>query len=248
MTARRFGLIGFPLGHSFSKKYFTEKFEREQISDCTYSNFPIESIDTFPTLLSKEQNLVGVNVTIPYKQQVLAHLDALDPVAAAIGAVNTIHVTKAGLKGYNTDAFGFQQSLKPFLKSTHERALVLGTGGASKAVAYVLKSIGVQVIFVSRTPNGHDQMGYADVNEHVLAACKLVVNTTPLGTHPNVDACPPLPYHQLTAEHHLYDLVYNPAETLFLQQGKAQGASIQNGLDMLKLQAEQAWKIWNSEN
>lgn len=278
---RQFGLIGFPLTHSFSEKYFTEKFQRENISDATYQLFPLEKIDSLPELISQHPNLVGLNVTIPHKEKVIPFLDELDETAKAVGAVNVVSLryeaservdgalresladastqsdnigeTFAGkkvfLKGYNTDVHGFRRSLKPFLTSAHERALILGTGGASKAVEYVLKQIGVDCIFVSREKKnipGKTILTYDEVNTYVLSSCKLIVNCSPVGTFPNVNDFPKLPYDSIMPEHLLYDLIYNPAETEFLKRGKLQGAQVMNGLDMLKMQAEKAWEIWQN--
>jgi shikimate dehydrogenase len=253
---RRFGLIGFPLSHSFSEKYFAEKFQRENISDASYELFPLEKIELFPEFAS-QKDLVGLNVTIPYKEKIIPYLDELDETAKAVGAVNTILVSRPPsrvprpfLKGFNTDVYGFRQSLKPFLTSAHERALILGTGGASKAVEFVLKQIGVECIFVSQEKKnipGKTILAYSELNEYVLKACKLIVNCSPVGTFPDVNEAPQIPYEFITAEHFLYDLVYNPAETEFLRRGKAKGAQTMNGLDMLKMQAEKAWEIWNSK-
>ncbi len=258
---RGFGLIGFPLTHSFSEKYFAEKFLRENISDVSYNLFPIDSIDKFPELISANPNLAGLNVTIPYKEIVIPFLDELDETAKAVGAVNTIIITRPSppfssvprpffIKGFNTDVHGFRQSIKPFLTSAHERALILGTGGASKAVEYVLKQIGVDCIFVSREKKnlpGKTILTYEELNSYVIDSCKLIVNCSPVGTFPNVHEYPKLPYESITKEHLLYDLIYNPAETEFLKRGKAGGSEIMNGLDMLKMQAEKAWEIWNSK-
>ena len=241
---RTFGLIGHPLSHSFSARYFAQKFEREGVSDARYVNFPLPEIEQLPALIQSEV-VSGLNVTIPHKEAVIPFLDELDPIAEAIGAVNTIALRDGRLIGHNTDAFGFRNSLKPFLTNHHERALILGTGGASKAVAWVLRDLGLDVHFASRTATQANSMPYEEINEHVLAACKLIVNTTPLGTAPNVEEAPDLPYEHLSSHHLLYDLVYNPSLTRFLQLGQAEGASITNGLDMLKLQAEEAWRIWN---
>lgn len=261
---RLFGLIGFPLSHSFSVKYFTEKFQREGITDAVYKAFPITDINLLPDLIKCHPNLRGFNVTIPYKESIIPLLTSLDETARLVGAVNTVavdfsttlEVTDRGsrkLRGYNTDVYGFRQSIKPFLASHHDRALILGTGGASKAVEYVLREIGVECVFVSRfssaqhdTLPGRTILKYSDLNEHVMAMCKLIVNCSPVGTFPNVDAAPEIPYEFVTQDHFLYDLVYNPEETLFLKNGKEKGALTLNGLDMLKLQAEEAWKLWNA--
>lgn len=239
------GLIGYPLSHSFSKKYFEEKFAKEKISGYTYELYPIKSIDEFPALLDKEKELLGLNVTIPYKESVIPFLDELDETAQEIGAVNCIKISGEKLKGYNTDAFGFRQSLRPFLDLNHTKALIFGTGGASKAVAYVLKQWDIPFWFVGRSKKDMpNYLTYSEVNETVISACKLLVNTTPLGTFPNVNICIDIPYSAISDKHLAYDLVYNPAETLFLQKAKAQGALISNGYNMLCFQAEEAWKIW----
>ncbi len=246
-----YGLIGYPLSHSFSKKYFTEKFEQEKIVDCQYDLFPIETIDQFPKLIAEHPALRGLNVTIPYKQSVIPFLDELDETAKAVGAVNCIKVESRKLIGYNTDVFGFRQSIKPFLETQHERALILGTGGASKAVAYVLKEIGIDCYFVTRNKSNNQQLttnnifNYSELNEIVMNAFKLIVNASPVGMYPNVNDAPELPYQLITSSHLLYDLVYNPIETEFLKRGKKQNASVVNGLSMLHQQAEEAWKIWN---
>ncbi len=260
---RLFGLIGFPLSHSFSEKYFTEKFQREGIKDAMYRKFPITDINLLPDLIKCHPNLHGFNVTIPFKEAIIPLLDELDETAKAVGAVNTVSCqpsTPLGLTrlvGHNTDVYGFRQSIKPFLASHHERALILGTGGASKAVEFVLKQIGVECVFVSRfvrlsgveddKTSGRTILAYSDLNEHVMAMCKLIVNCTPVGTFPNEDAAPEIPYEFVTKDHFLYDLVYNPEETEFLKRGKAKGALTLNGMDMLKMQAEAAWQIWIRE-
>lgn len=237
------GLIGYPLSHSFSKAYFTEKFEKENIDEHEYQLFPLATISEVKALLTKE-NLKGLNVTIPYKQQVIPFLDELDEEAAKVGAVNTIKIVDGKTKGFNTDIYGFEYSLQPLLKSHHKKALILGTGGAAKAVAYVLEKLNIAYIFVSRKPT-EKQLAYSDIDEVILKEHTILINTTPLGMYPKIDACPTLPYQQLTDQHILYDLVYNPAETLFMTKGKAQKAVVKNGLDMLHLQAEKAWGIWN---
>ncbi|MBL0329359.1 MAG: shikimate dehydrogenase [Bacteroidetes bacterium] len=249
-----YGLIGYPLSHSFSKKYFTEKFQKENILNSEYHAFPIDKIELFPLLIKDNPTLKGLSVTIPYKETVIPFLDELDATAKKIGAVNCIKISEGKLIGYNTDAFGFRQSIKPFLESQHERALILGTGGASKAVEYVLKEIGIDCYFVTRNkstnkqPTTNNQFTYDEVNEHMLNAFKLIVNATPLGMFPNVDACPDIPYQFLSPTHLLYDLVYNPAETEFLKRGKAKGAATVNGYSMLQHQAEEAWRIWNTHS
>ncbi len=247
--ARLLGLIGYPLSHSFSKDYFSRKFEKEGIQDCFYENFPIRSVDQMPALFRDHPNLIGLNVTIPYKEAVIPLLDELAPGAEAVGAVNTIKRLPDGrLKGFNTDVYGFQWSLEKEIAANHltiESALVLGTGGAAKAVCYVLEKMGIAYQLVSRRP-GKAALTYEEIDEAILLKNRLLVNTTPLGMSPKTDTFPILPYELLTDGHLLYDLVYNPAETLFLQKGKAAGAATKNGLDMLHLQAEKAWEIWTS--
>lgn len=244
-----FGLIGKSLGHSFSKKYFEEKFIKEGLSGYSYQNFELPTIQEFNATL-KTTALTGVNVTIPYKEEIIPFLDELDSDAKEIGAVNTIVIStingKPHTKGYNTDIYGFQQSIKPFLNSNHQRALILGTGGASKAVAFALNALGIDYLFATRTPSQSNHIAYEDINDIVLKHFLFIVNTTPVGTFPNTEEAPSIPYHYLTPKHFLYDLVYNPSETLFLKKGKEHGCLTQNGLDMLKLQAEAAWEIWNT--
>ena len=243
---RRFGLIGFPLGHSFSKKYFTEKFLLEGI-DARYDLYELKSLDEFAELKVSE-NLCGLNVTIPYKQQIIPFLDEMDETAAEIGAVTVIKFIRDGndlkLKGYNSDAIGFLQSIRPYLKPHHNKALILGTGGASRAFDYTLRKLGIETTFVSRTP-AEGQLSYSDLSETVLNEYPIILNASPVGTFPNVEHCPDIPYQYLTSRHLLFDAVYNPAETLFLKKGKAQGATVLNGEGMLIGQAEAAWKIWN---
>lgn len=246
---RKFGLIGYPLSHSFSKKYFTEKFEKEGISDAQYELYPLESIDQFPELLAGESDLVGINVTIPYKEQVIPYLDELDPKAEAIGAVNTILIKDGRLKGYNTDYFGFKTSLVKLVgpNPMPEKALILGTGGASKAIKAALEDMEIEYQFVSRKA-APGRLTYEDLSTEASAkvgTSRLVVNTTPLGTAPNVNELPDLPFEQLTQNHYLYDLVYNPLITAFMQKGIDAGCWVKNGLEMLHGQAEKAWEIWN---
>ena len=244
-----FGLIGYPLSHSFSAGYFAKKFEKENITDCEYKNFPLENIMLFKQLLSENANLHGLNVTIPYKEQVIPYLTSIDPVAEAIGAVNVIKFSKNShevkLTGYNSDVYGFSSSIQPYIKEYHKYALVLGSGGASKAVIYALKTMGMDVLTVSRNPQGAEQISYSNLDNAQMQRSLVIVNTTPLGMYPKTDACPDIPYQMLTNKHILFDAVYNPAETLFLQKGKAHGAFTMNGLEMLHLQAEKAWVIWN---
>ena len=240
-----YGLIGHPLSHSFSKKYFTEKFVKENITDCEFLLFDISNIKEFRNVLVQNPNLKGLSVTIPYKETVMEYLDEIDDEAQQIGAVNTIKIEGKKLIGYNTDYFGFKQSLKPFLEISQERALILGTGGASKAVFYALNSLNIKCLFVSRNPKNDNEISYEDVNEYVIRNHQIIVNTTPVGTFPNVNEKPAINYNEITSKHLLYDLVYNPAETQFLKEGKQCGAMVLNGLQMLQLQAEKAWEIWN---
>lgn len=248
---KQFGLIGFPLSHSFSKKYYIEKFEREGITGVEYELFPIASIDQFPHLIETHPALAGVNVTIPHKISVMQYLDHLSDEARAIDAVNCIQIQRQPgatpiLTGYNTDVYGFEQSLKPLLRNHHSQALVLGNGGAAKAVFYALTRLGITYKVVSRTP-GAGQWGYDGLTPDIMDTHTLVINTTPLGTHPNVSECPDIPYTMLSDRHLLYDLVYNPAVTEFLRRGQNQGATTKNGLEMLELQAERNWEIWNAQ-
>ena len=245
---KTYGLIGYPLGHSFSRGYFTDYFGREGI-DAEYKNFELPSIEKLSEVLQTEPTLQGFNVTIPYKQQVFAYLDELSEAAQAIGAVNVVKVThkegKRYLKGYNTDYIGFTESIRPYIKPHHNHALILGTGGASKAVYYALRKLGLKTQYVSRTAR-EGIIAYDELTPELMVQYTVIVNTTPLGMHPKVDECPPLDYAQLTPQHLLYDVVYNPAKTLFLQRGEEHGATICNGMDMLIGQAKAAWKIWNN--
>lgn len=244
---KRFGLIGYPLGHSFSKKYFTEKFEKEGIEGCEYELYPLEAIDELPDLIKSEKGLTGLNVTIPYKEQVIKFLDEIDPKAKSIGAVNCIKIQGKKLKGYNTDYIGFKDSLMKFVgpNPIPEKALILGTGGASKAIKAALEDLSIEYQFVSRNPS-EGKLSYDLLNTQysILNTAKLIINTTPLGTAPNTEALPDLPYHQLTEHHYLYDLVYNPLITAFMQKGIDAKCWVKNGLEMLHGQAEAAWEIW----
>lgn len=242
---RRFGLLGRNISYSFSKGYFTEKFNNEVFLGNTYENFDIDEISHFSGLLKNNPDLKGLNVTIPYKEQVLPFLDKLSKKAALIGAVNTLKFTKNGkLKGYNTDYYGFKKSLKPLLQPHHKKALILGTGGASKGVAFALDELGILYTFVSREAK-ENIIDYNLINATTFDNFQIIINCTPVGTSPNIEACPDLPYAFFTEKHIAYDLIYNPEETQFLKNAKAQGASIKNGYDMLIFQAEKAWKIWN---
>ena len=243
---KEFGLIGRSLTHSFSKNYFEKKFAVQGLLDCSYNNFELDTIDALRSLISSHPNLNGLNVTIPYKESVLSYLDELSADAKEIGAVNCIELKNKKLIGHNTDVYGFAQSIKPFLDTNHQKALILGSGGAAKAVSHALKKIGVDVYFVSSSPKKTpNTFLYSEINQMMLQACKLVVNCTPLGMFPNTNNCPALPYAFFTPEHLAVDLIYNPEETLFLKQAKEQGAITLNGLSMLRLQAEKSWEIWN---
>lgn len=241
----KLGLLGKNISYSFSRNYFKEKFEREGITDVTYQNFDIEDITLLPSIIKETQGLRGLNVTIPYKQAVMPYLNKIDKKAKAIGAVNTIRVKKNGkLVGYNTDCYGFKKSLKPHLKSHHKKALILGTGGASKAVAFVLKKLKIKFDYVSRTASKQVRFTYDDLNESIINEFEIIINCTPLGTFPNIENCPNIPYEGVSEKHILYDLIYNPLETKFLKLGKARKATTINGLKMLELQAEKSWDTW----
>ena len=245
----RYGLIGYPLSHSFSKRYFAQKFERESVTDAVYELFPLETIEDLPSLLQKHRDLIGLNVTIPYKQRVIPLLDRLDPVAKRIGAVNTIKINPASSErvGYNSDYYGFKQSLEGWLAGKKVlQALVLGTGGASRAVVCALQDVGITYMYASRQSSSEAISYQALRQDRSLADFPLIINTTPLGMSPQVDTAPDLAYAQLTPEHFCYDLVYNPEETLFMKRSREQGAQTKNGLEMLHLQAEKSWEIWNA--
>ena len=243
---KTFGLIGYPLTHSFSKKYFTDKFKEEGLSDCVYENFPIEKIESVNEIFRLHPTLVGLNVTIPYKEKVIPYLDAANEIVKETGACNCIKIQRGKKIGFNTDVMGFGESLDAKLKDSHRHALVLGTGGAAKAVQYALKQRNISFAQVSRTPTTPDVISYQDIDKSLLETHTLIVNTTPLGMYPNVDVAPPIPYQYLTPAHYLFDLVYNPDETKFLQKGKTMGATVENGRDMLRIQADASWEIWNS--
>ena len=242
---RAFGLIGFPLGHSFSKKYFTEKFEREGITGNVYELYPLEQIGQLENLLVSNPNLAGLNVTIPYKEQVIQYLDSMSPVVEEIGACNCIHIQDGRLMGHNTDVIGFSKSLLPKLKPHHNKALLFGTGGSSKAVAYTLKELGIPFLQVSRTPI-EGMIGYEEIDQSMLESHTLLINTTPVGMYPDIEKAPAIPYAFIGENHYLFDLVYNPERTRFLQEGALRGATVENGSDMLVIQAEASWDIWNS--
>lgn len=241
---RNFGLIGKNLKHSFSEKYFSEKFKSGGITGVNYSLFELSEISELKTLMASLGNLEGFNVTIPYKEQIIPLLDGLSPEAKEIQAVNTVKIINGKLIGYNTDAVGFKKSLAAVFKPHHERALILGSGGSSKAIGYILGHLGVDYKMISRRPVG-DELGYHDLNKYVVKHFPLIINTTPLGTFPEVDKYPDIPYEYLTPLNLLYDLVYNPEQSLFLKKGEERGAATLNGYRMLVLQAEESWEIWN---
>jgi shikimate dehydrogenase len=240
----RFGLIGYPLGHSFSQQYFNNKFKTESLNDCVFDLFPIENIDSFTELLHAHKDLKGLAVTIPYKQTIINFLTSIDEAASEIGAVNCIKISSQKIIGFNTDVIGFENSIKPILKPNHKKALILGTGGGSKAVQFVFKKLGIEFLLVSRSKN-QQLIQYQDINELICADYNIIVNATPVGMTPNNDKCPEIPYQFLSEKHLLFDLIYNPAETLFLQKGREAGAQTKNGHEMLITQAEANWKIWN---
>ena len=258
---KKYGLIGYPLSHSFSEKYFKEKFEREGLEDCVYENFPLSSLSDLPQLIKANPDLCGLNVTSPHKIGVIYYIDKIDEPSKEIDAVNCIKFVnqhpvedffsgelsslKVRLEGFNTDAYGFEESLKPLLKNYHKKALIIGNGGAARAVAYVLKKLDINYSIVTRklTRKG---LTYNQLNKEILEERLIIINTTPLGTSPNINEAPEIPYEYITEKHLLYDLIYNPPETEFLKRGKAKGAITKNGLEMLQLQAEKAWEIWNS--
>jgi shikimate dehydrogenase len=241
---RLFGLLGYPLTHSFSQKYFTEKFQVLGISNASYVNFSIPNIQELKNILDTKKDLEGFNITIPYKRSVIDFLDELSEPVKKMGACNCVKIIDGKLKGFNTDIVGFQKSLQPYLKPGHQNALILGTGGASSAVEYVFQQLHISYQFVSRN-SSEKAICYNDLTKDILDSHQLIINTTPLGMYPNLDTYPEIPYQFITEQHHLFDLIYNPTETRFLTLGKQQGASIQNGYEMLLLQAEESWRIWN---
>jgi shikimate dehydrogenase len=244
MAKHQFGLVGKNIDYSFSKGYFGEKFQKLNLVDYTYENLDFQNIDEFPKFIKQNPIISGLNVTIPYKEKIIPFLDKLSKRATEIGAVNTIKITKSGkLKGFNTDYIGFQLSLAPLLNVNHKKALILGTGGASKAVAYALKQLGIKFLFVSRNAID-DTIGYNQINEKTFEEFNIIINCTPIGTFPNTNSCPEIPYENFTSNHIAFDLIYNPTESLFLNKAKLQGAIIKNGLEMLTLQAEKSWDIW----
>ena len=246
-----FGLIGFPLSHSFSAKYFGKKFADENISDSEYQLFPLEEISSLPQLIIDQPDLKGFNITIPHKVAILPFLDQITEAAKAVGAVNCVKIERSKsvikLTGHNTDAFGFRESLLPLLKPYHKQALILGTGGASKAVCYTLKELGIRFTLVSRESENVNILNYSQLTDSIFSTNLLIINTTPVGMYPNTDKFPDIPYQFLSHRHLLYDLVYNPDETTFMLKGRKAGAVVKNGLQMLELQAEKSWEIWNEK-
>ena len=243
-----YGLTGFPLGHSFSKKYFTEKFEKEKMGDCFFELFPLADINHFPQLVDAHPQLKGLAVTIPHKQAVMPFLSALDETALEVGAVNCIRINHNNLTGYNTDTLGFERSFKPLLQPHHKKALVLGTGGASKAVQHVLNKLSIPFTLVSRRCQpGVNCVPYTSLSKEILDENQIIINCTPVGMTPHEVGLPAIPYQFLGSEHYLYDLIYKPAETGFLKEGKQRGCLTKNGYEMLLLQAEENWKIWNAD-
>jgi len=241
----KYGLIGRNIGYSFSKAFFSTKFEQENRKD-TYHNFELQDIGQLPDIVGNESDLKGLNVTLPYKESVIPLLDRVDKEAKKIGAVNTIKILKDGrLAGYNTDHYGFAKALANFLPITSKTAIVLGTGGAAKAVCYVLRAMDFDHLVVSRSPNAN-KIGYDDLTRKIIEDHKLIINCTPVGTFPNIENCPDIPYQYIGSDHLLFDLIYNPRETEFLKRGFAKGARVSNGLKMLEFQAKKAWSIWKS--
>ena len=244
---KQFGLIGKSLSHSFSKKYFSDKFQKESISDCSYELYELKVIDEIHKLFELP-NLRGLNVTVPYKEAILPYLTKIDEEAALIGAVNTILIQGKERIGYNTDIIGFKKSIRPFLAKEHSRALILGTGGAAKAIAIALKQLDIRYFYCSRSQATQGEIiNYNDLDEQVIASFPLIINCTPLGTHPIIEEIPPVPLKGISEKHLVFDLVYNPLQSKLLFEAKSRGALICNGLNMLKMQAEASWKIWNVE-
>lgn len=241
-----YGLIGYPLGHSFSKKYFSDKFEREGLTNNRYELFPIEKIENINQILKEQSDLKGLNVTIPYKQVVLKYLHDSSNIPDNLRACNCIKIVDGKTYGYNTDVLGFEKTLLSKIKSFQDKALILGNGGATEAVKYVFDKHAIQYEILSRSLHEGSTMTYNDLTDEILAAHHIIVNTTPLGMHPDINNCANIPYHAAGPNHHFYDLVYNPEKTLFLRKGEERGASIQNGYEMLLIQAEESWNIWAS--
>lgn len=248
---RKFGLIGYPLGHSFSKKYFTEKFRAENLSCCAYENFPLRDLSGFREFVASEQDLCGLNVTIPYKTEILQYIDKIDPEANEVGAVNVIKIHRNDqhirLDGFNSDITGIADTILPYIDDSARNAVVLGTGGSSRAVCHVLRKLGLKIYIVSRAKKP-GTIGYSDVTPEILGSAKLIINTTPLGMFPDTESKPDIDYKCLGPSHILFDLVYNPELTAFLQMGIQQGCLVLGGIRMLHSQAERAWEIWNNDS
>ncbi|MEH6705572.1 MAG: shikimate dehydrogenase [Galbibacter orientalis] len=241
---RHFGLLGKNISYSFSAGYFTEKFKQLNLDNHSYVNFDLQNIEEIKNVLAQDKDIVGFNITIPYKEAIIPFLTEIDPKAKEIGAVNTVKITKNGLKGYNTDVYGFYKSIEPFIKSHHKKALILGTGGASKAVKHALIDLGLEIQFVSRTAS-ENKLSYEMLTKQVMEQHQVIVNCSPIGTFPNTEVKPAIPYEFLTEEHLVFDLIYNPPKTAFMKYAEANGATAVNGSKMLELQAEKAWEIWN---
>ncbi len=245
---KKIGLIGYPLGHSFSKKYFTEKFKKNNIDDFVYENIEIENLKEFSGFLKNNPDFIGFNITIPHKTTILQYIDYKDKMVEQIGACNTLKISEGKIFGYNTDVYGFEKSFKTKLKAEHKKALILGTGGASKAVEYVLKKLEIPYLFVSRNPKKNNQISYSDIDKNIVLNHQIIINTTPVGSFPDIEKTPKIPFNFITSKHYFYDLIYNPKKTLFLKKAEEKGATTINGLKMLHLQAEKSWKIWIDKN
>jgi shikimate dehydrogenase len=244
---KQYGLIGFPLSHSFSKEYFSKKFLAENILNVQYENYPFSSVDNFPAFISDHPALLGLNVTIPFKESIIRFLSDIDQDALQIGAVNCIRIRDHQLTGYNTDFKAFTRSLLPDLQPAHRKALILGTGGASKAIAFSLRKLGIEFLFVSRRKQFKMIISYDDITEALIHEYTLIINTTPVGMFPDISSAPDIPYQFLSARHFLFDLIYNPDKTVFLKRGSQKGTQCKNGREMLIFQAEESWKIWNQD-